>query len=52
MWSKSDKYSIFMLLWMISAGVASSKGFAIVFGLIGIGYGLLAIYNLLREHFK
>lgn len=52
MWSKSDKYSIFMLLWMISAGVASSKTFAIVFGLIGIGYGLLAIYNLFREDFK
>lgn len=52
MWSKSDKYSIFMLLWMISAGVASSKAFAVVFGLIGVAYGALAIYNLFREEIK
>lgn len=48
MWSLSDKYAVFMLLWMIACAV-SSGGFVVVFALFSIAYALLSAYYAIKE---
>jgi len=48
-WEKSDKYAVFMLLWMISGAVVSSKAFAVVFSIIGMIYAVMSLYHILME---
>lgn len=47
-WQKSDKYSVFMLLWMISGAVVTSKVFAEVFTLIGMAYAVMTLYHTFK----
>ncbi len=48
-WQKSDKYTVFMLLWMISGAVVTSKAFAVVFSIIAMIYGVMTIYCTFTE---
>lgn len=48
MWELSDKYSVFMLLWMIMSAVTTG-GFSVVFSLIGVTYAGLTLYHTYRE---
>jgi len=47
-WQKSDKYTVFMLLWMISGTVVTSKVFAVVFSIIGMIYGAMTLYHTFK----
>lgn len=47
-WEKSDKYAVFMLLWMISGTVVTSKVFAVVFTLIGMVYAVMSLYHTFK----
>ena len=49
MWTKSDKYAVFMLLWMILAAVTSLKGFAVVCTVFALLYGIMTIYHSYKE---
>lgn len=48
MWELSDKYNVFMLLWMIMA-VVSTGGAVVVFSLIGLTYAGLTLYHTYKE---
>jgi len=47
-WEKSDKYAVFMLLYMISGAVVTSKVFAVVFTLIGMVYAVTTLYHTFK----
>lgn len=47
-WQKSDKYSVFMLLWMISGVVATSEVFVVVFCIIAMVYGAMSLYHTFK----
>ena len=49
MWTKSDKYNVFMLLWMILAAATSVKGFAVVCTVFALLYGIMTIYYSYKE---
>lgn len=46
---KSDKYAIFMLLWLIAGGVVSVGWFPIVANVLSFVYAIMAIYSTFKE---
>lgn len=47
-WQKSDKYGVFMLLWMISGVVVTSEVCAIVFLCIAMAYAVMSLYHTFK----
>ena len=45
MWTKSDKYNVFMLLWMILAAVATTTQGSVVAVIAAVFYAGLVIYH-------
>ena len=47
-WQKSDKYAVFMLLWMISGAVVTSELSAVVFLCIAVVYAVMSLYHAFK----
>lgn len=46
---KSDKYAIFMLLWLIAGAVLSGGWFPIFANVLSLVYAIMAIYFTFKE---
>lgn len=46
---KSDKYAVFMLLWLIAGAVVSISWFPIVANVLSLVYAVMAIYCTFKE---
>ena len=51
MWKDSDKYSVFMLLWLIAGQVvATGSWFGFVAGVMAVIYAVMTIYHTYKDN--